>query len=317
MTRTTHLGALPASIDVLRPMMRRLPPGVRPTFDLPLDACPDDVRAMRVYLPRSLSVLSIGADAKTIKGAPMGYRTAVLYLTPHLALRRHVRRLTRGRVDAPNACPHACPGCIAACLHRSGRSRHDGGIHACRLNRHMVATWAPSLFRGLLLDQVRRHVRSSFRAGVRPLVRLCGTSDEDRAAWAFECICLGAHPYDYTKDHRRALRHLTTDLGGAYPLTLSWAPGTHDACEAYLRQGGNVAVAFDLPKGAPLPASWVVPGTTHRAPVIDGDLHDVRLPEVDGEGVVVGLRYKVAGTTSNAARRHRAALQNGWLQVAR
>ena len=57
---------------------------------------------------------------------------------------------------------------------------------------------------------------------------------------------------------------------------------------------GSVAVALDLPKGAPLPA------VLFGRPVVDGDLSDDRTM-VGETGVIVGLRFKRPANGMTAA----------------
>jgi hypothetical protein len=73
-----------------------------------------------------------------------------------------------------------------------------------------------------------------------------------------------------------------------------------------------VAVVFDVDyypavgRIGKLPKTWTI--GKHTAPVIDGDKHDVRLPTVDGRGVVVGLRLKGTNKAKARARHQRFAL---------
>jgi len=90
-----------------------------------------------------------------------------------------------------------------------------------------------------------------------------------------------------------------------YHLTFSDSERTNDNfLRRVLENGGNVARVFDVPYHPQsgmlgvLPKTVCVDGLWVR--VIDGDLHDVRIPSVDGRGVVIGLRLK--GT--NKAKKH-------------
>jgi hypothetical protein len=70
--------------------------------------------------------------------------------------------------------------------------------------------------------------------------------------------------------------------------------------DRFLAQGGNVAVVF----GEGRPTTW------HGYPVIDGDQHDIRVPAMDGRGVVVGLTpkgHKAKRSTSGFIVRQSAA----------
>jgi hypothetical protein len=155
---------------------------------------------------------------------------------------------------------------------------------------------------GLNLD-IARHVRHAEREQRIPLVRLNVASDLD---WS---DVISQWPtvqfYDYTKIRSRFEAYLRGDLPRNYALTFSRHERHHHATIAsYLRRGGNVAQVFDVPyhpqsgKYGKLPEAITSHGVT--ASVVDGDNHDVRLPNTDGLGVVVGLRLK--GTNAAKAR---------------
>ena len=61
-------------------------------------------------------LLSIGKDAKTIKGQKYGYLTGVLSLAPH-------------SLSGYLVCPSASPGCIEACLFTAGRGGMQTAIN--------------------------------------------------------------------------------------------------------------------------------------------------------------------------------------------
>lgn len=89
--------------------------------------------------------------------------------------------------------------------------------------------------------------------------------------------------YDYTKDTSRALLSLNTkaQFPRNYKLTFSWSGENAIDCMHVLNRGGNVAVPFQE-----------LPDTFMKYKVINGDKHDLRLPSVDGENVIVGLVAK-------------------------
>jgi hypothetical protein len=91
---------------------------------------------------------------------------------------------------------------------------------------------------------------------------------------------------DYTKNPNRMAQYLAGKLPANYSLTFSRDVHNERLAERFLSQGGNVAVVFG--PEANRPAQW------HGYPVIDGDRHDIRTPEMDGRSVVVGLTPKGA-----------------------
>jgi hypothetical protein len=103
--------------------------------------------------------------------------------------------------------------------------------------------------------------------------------------------------YDYTKDPSRMMRFLRTKQGkrnnwsSNYHLTFSLAEDNRLMAKKILREGGNVAVVFNVEntigkyakKGA-LPKKWA------GFPVFDADKHDFRFLDLPGH--VSGLRAK-------------------------
>jgi hypothetical protein len=139
-----------------------------------------------------------------------------------------------------------------------------------------------------LVRDIERHVRRAERHGLKPAVRLNGTSD---LPW--ERIRCGEHAnvferfpdvefYDYTKVpvgiRRRAL-----DIPN-YHLTFSLAESNDDNARDAMAAGLNVAAVFAVKRGQPLPETY------WRRPVIDGDVSDLRF--TDPAGCIVGLRAK-------------------------
>ena len=76
-----------------------------------------------------------------------------------------------------------------------------------------------------------------------------------------------------------------------YHLTFSRSESNRTEALRYLEMGGNVAIVFDK-----IPETLTYNGRTYR--VVDGDRHDLRfLDDVEGmkqegEGLVIGLKYK-------------------------
>jgi len=86
--------------------------------------------------------------------------------------------------------------------------------------------------------------------------------------------------YDYTKIPRPYLR-----ARGNYHVTFSLSESNSATAIDALKHGVNVAAVFHVKRGQPLPETFL------GAPVIDGDLHDLRF--LDGyRGAVIGLRAK-------------------------
>ena len=205
-------------------------------------------------------------NAKTIKGESLGYRTMILYLSP-------------ADMGGKNLCPNASEGCKTACLNTAGRGAFDS-VQAGRAMRTAKFHADRARFIARLDFEIARGIRSARRAGLKVSVRLNGTSDINWYGIApelFEKYADAVTFYDYTKNAPLAAR-------APYHLTFSRAEHNHASARAVIASGGNVAVAFAVKRGAPLPSHYL------GAPVIDGDLHDLRF--LDPRGVVVGLRAK-------------------------
>lgn len=255
-------------------------------------------------LPKSL--LTLG-NPKVAKGSKHGVNTAIMHLAPEK------------RAGTINVCPHATAGCAAACLNTAGRGGigldADGlnVIQAARIQRTRYFKRDRAGFLAMLVAEVAKHERLSVKHGVRPAVRLNGTSD---LPWEkFPVVRDGveyphifaAFPgitfYDYTKWPVR----LRADVRAIpnYSLTYSCADGlkSEDESGRALAAGINVAAVFAVKRGADLPAWHAIGGVLAR--VIDGDETDLRFMDPCEEtGVIVGLRAKgdAIGDTSGFVR---------------
>ena len=263
------------------------------------------------------ALLSVSADAKTVKGQAYGYLTGIMYLAP-------------SKLSGRNLCPDASPGCIAACLNTAGRGVFST-VQQGRIKRSHYFRDDRVGFMAQLVREVAGLVRKSERMGLTPLVRLNGTSDipwENVPAPACEvcarpfvrlsgdvngcpvhgirgCVrnimaCFPAIQfYDYTKSAIRMWRFLDGRMPGNYHLTFSRSECNDQDALGVLSRGGNVAVVFDTKRGAALPTAW------QSFTVIDGDVNDARPGDVAGaynganglasvkhHGVVIGLRAK-------------------------
>lgn len=198
-----------------------------------------------------------------------GYLTAIMYLAPY-------------NLSGHNVCPNASPGCINACLNTAGRGRFDN-VQQARINRTKWFYNNRQAFWVQLHKEIYAHVRKAARLGLKPAVRLNGTSDlpwESIRGGGFLSV-MEYYPqvtfYDYTK----ALWRMGRNLPSNYTLTFSRSEKTTATqMETLLSAGKNVAVVFHHP---PI-------DTAGRFPVIDGDKHDMRF--LDPAGVIVGLKAK-------------------------
>jgi len=226
------------------------------------------------------SLLTTG-NPKTAKGEKIGYLTAILHLAP-------------ASLSGRNVCSHATAGCRAACLNTAGRGGialdADGlnVIQVARIRRTRYFTRNREAFMADLAREIGNHVARARAHGLKPAVRLNGTSDlpwENIRAREFANV-FAAFPdvmfYDYTKVPVR-IRHRALDVDN-YRLTFSLAEDNDMNAMHALAAGLNVAAVFAVKRGQDLPATY------WGYPVIDGDLSDLRF--TDPSGVIVGLRAK-------------------------
>lgn len=224
-------------------------------------------------LPERITLLTHTAN-KTVKGERYGILTGILYLSP-------------ANESGRNVCPWASAQCKALCLgHSSGRMRFDESRNA-RLWRTGLYFYARQTFMEMLRAEIRALVERAHKLGMRPAVRLDGTSDIGLAltlAPEFPRIRF----YDYTASKARALQHARGELPKNWHVTFSRKENNESACLEVLSAGGSVAVVFERE----LPRKW------NGFKVIDGDLSDVRFR--DPRGVIVGLKAK-GGLAKRAA----------------
>ena len=203
-------------------------------------------------------------QAKMDKSTGLGYAPAIMHLQPH-------------KFMGKNLCPGASDGCASTCLTSAGMMVFKNAVNA-RHERTRLVWENREAFMDQLTTEIQAHRAKALKNGLKPCVRLNGTSD---IQW--EKLTPGLFTrfsdvvfYDYTKIAKR----FAGDLPANYSLTFSRAEHNAAEAEAVLKSGGNVAVVF----------ADVVPGKYLGRPVVDGDAHDLRF--LDPRGVVVGLKAK-------------------------
>ena len=230
---------------------------------------------------RTDKLLSVGTDAKTVKGEAHGVLTGVLYLAPL-------------NLSGYQVCPKATAGCGAACLFTAGQGVY-ANVKASRLNRTRWFFEDRESFMEVLVADINRLIRKATKLGMTPAVRLNGTSD---IAWEKFAVTvagvkyrnvMAAFPavnfYDYTKVLGRTAALALPN----YHLTFSLAEDNDaDAIKA-LGQGYNVAVVMNAKRKEAKPATW------GGYPVVDGDQTDIRFHDPKG-GHIVALFAKGKAT---------------------
>lgn len=220
---------------------------------------------------------------------------ATRYLVRGLALAPHAQ-------SGKNVCPWAGV-CIHLCvLWFAGRTVMEN-VRRAMIARAKWFHGDRESFVRAICREIEALVRAADRAGARPVVRLNVASDIvwERIAPAIFAAFPDVTFYDYTK---AAFRH-RPETPANYHLSHSFHEKTTlaDVCDA-LQHGRNVVVVFDSTynprarngrKYGALPARVTFTdgsGARVDCDVVDGDLHDVRIPDLDGRGRVVALRGK-------------------------
>jgi hypothetical protein len=215
-------------------------------------------------------LLSVGTDAKTIKGNKYGYLTGIMYLAP------------ANESGVMNVCTSSTAECRKFCLYNSGRAMAFPEIKRARIAKTRLLHRDRKLFLECLRYDIHALYRTAAVKEMTPTVRINGTSDLPWLAKLMAEEFPEIQFYDYTK-HARPWQRLRTN----YSITMSYSGGNSIECLEYLKRGGNVAVVFNQGKGKPLPVKWL------QYPVVDGDLSDLRF--LDPIGTVIGLRVKQTG----------------------
>lgn len=210
-------------------------------------------------------------NAKTSKGEDLGYLTGILYLAPS------------NIVKGINVCPLASKGCRKSCLYYSGRGRFSS-VQNARIAKTELFRDDINLFMQSLVYSIKIVERKAKREGLKPCIRLNGTSDisyekitDSNGLTIFDYFP-NVQFYDYTKDYRR----LHNNMPNNYHLTYSYSESKYHQQKARIAKmmGYNVAVVF----------SGMIPPIFWNKKTIDGTTHDLRF--LDKSDVVVGLTPK-------------------------
>ncbi len=245
------------------------------------------------------NLLSISADAKTIKGEKKGYLTGILYLSPY-------------NLSGFQVCPKATEGCKAACLNTAGRGVYDR-TQQSRLNKTRFFFNDRKSFMEVLVNDLQRLIRKANRMNMIPVARLNGTSD---LPWEkMECVRGGqtfaspmeAFPEINFMDYTAVLGRKKALGLPNYHLTFSLKENNDTDADKALKEGYNLAVVMNLGRTESKPATW------SGYPVVDGDETDLRF--LDPAGHIVGLfpkgkaRYDSTGFVRSPTGRLNIGLQ--------
>ncbi len=219
-----------------------------------------------------MKLLSIGNDAKTVKGEKLGYLTGIQYLAPAMA-------------SGVNTCPNASAGCKAACLFTAGFAGVYKTVNEARIKRTKFFFSNRAGYGSQLITEISALIKRAAKEKMKCAVRLNGTSDLAWESIKFNGKSIFEHfPavqfYDYTKSPARALRHANGELPANYHLTFSRSESNQADVEKVLAAGGNVAVVFR----EKLQSEYL------GKQIVNGDESDLRFN--DPRNVVIGLKQK-------------------------
>ena len=242
-----------------------------------------------------LKILSVGTDAKTVKGFKLQVCTAILYLAP-------ADEAGRG-----NLCPHASAGCRAACLFTAGRGKFDN-VRTARINKTLRWFDDRRQFLADIVRDITNLEKYCKRHKLTPAVRLNGTSDipwENVMLPDDGCNLMDLFPgvkfYDYTKNPHRAIKSASGKLPANYSLSFSRSEDNRRQVAQVIHAGGNVAAVYSRDRfdrftwSAKGIARGIVSGMARGffpdgPRIFNGDLSDARF--LDPSGVVVALKAK-------------------------
>jgi hypothetical protein len=234
-------------------------------------------------------LLSVNADAKTVKGKKLGVLTGILYLAPN-------------DLSGYQVCPKATTGCKAACLFSSGRAGFLPSIPAARIRKTKQFMENREWFMEMLQRNIKSLIKKADKENLIPAVRLNGTSDImwEKVPVQVDGIdypnLMTAFPnvtyYDYTKvlGRKKALALPN------YHLTFSLAENNDMEAWKAIDEGYSVAVVMNLKKKDAKPVTW------KGYPVIDGDLSDVRFNDESGYIVALTAKGQAIGDTTGFVR---------------
>jgi len=221
-----------------------------------------------------MSLLSISADAKTIKGQELGFLTGIQYFAP-------------SDISGFQVCAMAAVAeCDKACLYSAGRGAMSN-VQKARINKTKRFFADKTAYMLELCKSVEALIRKAARMNLIPLVRLNGTSDikwEKIVFWykgRLDTI-FGHFPdiqfYDYTKIANR------TSLPKNYDLTFSYSgvKAYSKYVDIAKKSGMRIATVFRTIDA--------IPETFLGLPVVSGDNSDIR--HLDDKNVIVALYAK-------------------------
>lgn len=110
-----------------------------------------------------MTKLLLTKQAKMDKSTGLGYAPATMHLQPH-------------KFMGKNLCPRASDGCASTCLTSTGMMVFKNAVNA-RHERTRLFWKNREAFMGQLTTEIAAHRAKAIKNGLKPCVRLNGTSD--------------------------------------------------------------------------------------------------------------------------------------------
>ena len=241
--------------------------GLSPELRTEIESSP---RWTKLFSRKPKKLLSVGVDAKTVKGEDFGFFTAILYLSP-------------ADISGVNLCPLAeLAKCKEACLASAGRGAFRS-VFMARLRKTLFFLQYQSEFLALLKLEISRLSR---KFGSQLLVRLNGTSDIRWELFGIPQAFADVQFYDYTKLANRKGVPANYDLTFSGSGVAEYQPIMFKAKS----QGMRIAMVFRSRES--------IPSSFDGMTVVDGDNSDIR--HLDPQGVIVGLYAKGKAKTDRS-----------------
>ena len=216
-------------------------------------------------MARSYKLLSVGTNAKTVKGDGTKYTTAIIYMFPN------------GEI-----CPMSGPkmaSCRGPCLVGSGLAKVFPKINISRQKKTDLFQNDQKLFLEILDKDIKKFISDCKKDKTIPCIRLNGTSDIDYER-LIDMESYKAIFYDYTKRPNR----LNKKLPKNYYLTVSYSQATErykNIVEEAIKKHSDINVAVVFRDKNEIPMFFL------DRKVIDGNKDDLRF--LDPKGSIVGL----------------------------
>lgn len=247
-------------------------------------------------------LLSANSKLQKLPGRAGRYRAIGLAMAP-------------AALSGKELCAWRTAGCTEACNGFWSGMNVTVSTRLALIGRAILFNWFRDLFVEKLRNELRNFAKLCARTGVRPAVRLNVSTD---IVWERLLAALfDEFPAINFLDYTKALPKHREKLPANYQLCHSFNERTTAAdVEAIVSAGRNVVIAFDSAY-APSRGLWgALPRTVRFTDetgrdftlrVVNGDRHDLRLADMDGRGVVVGLHGK------SGRRRVEASVSSGFM----